>query len=278
MEVRLVGMYPFIISIPHGGNVIPDEVRYRIALTPAEIEFYSDPGTREIYRVSSKVACFIDTPVSRMVVDLNRPPSHQAPTYPDGAIKSMTGYGSPVYREDLFPDINLVHTMMVKYFFPYHEAIDRLIDEHQAEIAFDCHSMLPEALPDRDEKEKLRPLICLGNNGDVNGAARPGVLSTCPQELITNLGRHFSDEFGKDGAVLFNSPYAGGFISISHRWHREIPWVQIEVNRGLYERETDGPHQPGYVDTSLARELQGRIWNVLAGFWDDIPPETICRS
>jgi len=37
----------------------------------------------------------------------------------------------------------------------------------------------------------------------------------------------------------------------------------------LYERETGGPNQPGYVDTSAAKELQGRIWDVLAGFWDD---------
>lgn len=262
-------MYPFIISVPHGGNVIPGEVGDRIALSPGEVTFYSDPGTREIYNVRARVAAFIETPVSRVVVDLNRPPYHLAPKYPDGAIKSMTGFGTPVYRKDKFPDITLVHRLMLKYFFPYHETIDRLIDERQVKIAFDCHSMLPEALPSQDEKGKVRPLICLGNNGDLNGAPRPGVLSTCPQELIQNLGRHFMDEFGDAGAVSFNSPYAGGFISISHRWHREVPWVQIEVNRGLYERETRGPDEPGYIDTTSAKDLQGRIWNVLTGFWDD---------
>jgi formiminoglutamase len=262
-------MYPFIISVPHGGITIPDEVSDRIALNPGEVTFYSDPGTREIYDLRSRVAAFIDTPVSRVVVDLNRPPYHLAPKYPDGAIKSITGFGTQVYRNDRFPDIDLVHRLMVKYFFPYHEAIDRLTDEHQARIGLDCHSMLPEALPNRDEKGKVRPLICLGNNGDLNGAARPGVLSTCPRELIQVLAKHFRNEFRNEGEVLCNSPYAGGFISNSHRWHRDIPWVQIEVNRGLYERETGGPNQPGYVDTSAAKELQGRIWDVLAGFWDD---------
>ncbi len=268
-EARLTEMYPFIVSVPHGGTTIPDEVIGRIALSNEEVTFYSDPGTREIYNFGSRVAAFIDTPVSRLVVDLNRPPYHLAPKYPDGAIKSATGFGTPVYRNERFPDINLVHRLMVKYFFPYHEAIDRLIDQCQVRIAFDCHSMLPEALPDRDEKGTLRPLICLGNNGDLNGAPRPGVLSTCPRELIQDLAKHFRNEFGNEGEVLFNSPYAGGFISISHRWHRDIPWVQIEVNRGLYERETGGPDQPGYVDTSAVKELQGRIWDVLAGFWDD---------
>jgi len=269
MEAGLAEMYPFIISVPHGGTIIPDEVIDRIALSPGEVTFYSDPGTREIYNFGSRVAAFIDSPVSRVVVDLNRPPYHLAPKYPDGAIKSMTGVGSQVYRNDRFPDIDLIHRLMVKYFFPYHEAIDRLIDENQVKMAFDCHSMLPEALPNQDETGKARPLICLGNNGGLNGAPRPGVLSTCPRELIHGLAKHFMKEFGNGGNVLINSPYSGGFISISHRWHRDIPWVQIEINRGLYERETCGPNQPGHVDRSAAEELQGRIWNVLAGFWDD---------
>ena len=262
-------MYPFLISVPHGGTVIPEEVSGRIALSQAEVTFYSDPGTREIFDFRSRVAAFMDTPVSRVVVDLNRPPYHLAPKYPDGAIKSVTGFGTPIYLDDRFPDINLVHRLMVNYFFPYHERIDRLTDERQAKIAFDCHSMLPEGLPDRDEKGKPRPLICLGNNGDLDGAPRPGVLSTCSRELIRDLAKHFRNEFGNEGTVLINSPYAGGFICISHRWHRNIPWVQIEVNRGVYERETNGPEQPGYVDESAARELRARIWDVLAGFWDE---------
>ena len=262
-------MYPFIISVPHGGTIIPEEVTGRISLSSSEVTFYSDPGTREIYNFRPRVAAFIDTDVSRVVVDLNRPPYHMAPKYPDGAIKSMTGFGTPVYIDDRFPDIDLVHRLMVKYFFPYHELIDRLTDEHRVRIAFDCHSMLPLGLPNQDEKGRARPLICLGNNGDLNGAPRPGVLATCPQGLIQELAQHFRGEFGNEGAVLINSPYAGGFISISHRWHRDIPWVQIEANRKLYERETFGPNQPGYVDKSAVKELQGRIWDVLAGFLDN---------
>ncbi|MCU0630947.1 MAG: N-formylglutamate amidohydrolase [Methanoregulaceae archaeon] len=263
-------MYPFIISVPHGGTIIPLEVSDRVVLSPREVTFYSDPGTREIFNFRPRVAAFIDTDVSRVVVDLNRPPYHLAPKYPDGAIKSITGFGTPVYRDDRFPDINLVHRLMVKYFFPYHEQIDRLTDEKKVMIAFDCHSMLPQALPDKDDPGNTRPLICLGNNGDLNGAPRPGILPTCPEGLIQELAQHFRSEFGNESAVLINRPYAGGFISISHRWHRDIPWVQIEVNRGLYERETNGPDQPGYIDKSAAKELHGRIWDVLSRFWDNI--------
>ena len=129
------------------GVPYPEDVSSRMALSRDEVTFYSDPGTRKIYDFRSKVAAFIDTPVSRVVVDLNRPPYHLAPKYPDGAIKSITGFGTPVYLDNWFPDINLVHRLMVNHFFPYHEEIDRLTDERQVKIAFDCHSMLPEGLP-----------------------------------------------------------------------------------------------------------------------------------
>jgi N-formylglutamate deformylase len=262
--------YPFMISVPHGGQEIPEEVMNRIALTPEELAFYCDPATSEIYDFESRVAAYIDTPVSRMVVDLNRPPYHIAPKYPDGVIKSVTGFGNPVYREGQFPDINLIHRLMVKYFFPYHEMTDSLTDKTRARIAFDCHSMLPEGLPRQKDSGSARPLICLGNNGDLNGAPRPGVLPTCPQELIQALASHFRNEFGKEGDISLNNPFTGGFISISHHWHREIPWIQIEMNRGMYEYENQGPDQPGFINRSLAHELGERIWDVLAGFWDEV--------
>lgn len=128
------------------------------------------PRIREIYYVGSLAAAFIDLPVSRVVVDHNRPPNNLAPKYPDGAIQSMTWFGTPIYRGD--------------------------------------------KLPNRDEKGKPRSHICLGNNGDLNGASRPGVLFTCPQELIQDPCRYFRDKFGSESMVFFSSLYAGGVISM----------------------------------------------------------------
>lgn len=63
-----------------------------------------DPLIRMIYYVGSLATAFIDTPVSRVVVDHNRSSNNLAPKYPEGAIKSMTGFGTPIYRGDKLPN------------------------------------------------------------------------------------------------------------------------------------------------------------------------------
>jgi len=262
--------YPFLISVPHGGYLVPDEIRDLIALNPDELRYYSDPAVREIYDFRSKVSGLLDTKISRMVVDLNRPPYHLAPKYPDGAIKSMTGHKTPVYKEGKFPGINTIHRLMVDHFFPYQEISDRLIDEKEIKVAFDCHSMLPYGLPSQPDAGKKRPAICLSNNGDVSGNEKPGVLATCSGDLMQVLGAHFSDQFSDDGEVLFNTPFEGGFISIAHHWHRRTPWIQIEVNRALYEEQTEKPGVPGTIDFEKVSDLNKRIWTAVTGFWDEV--------
>ena len=171
------------------------------------------------------------------------------------------------------PDITLVHRLLVKHFFPFQEKIDRLLDKHGIRAAFDCHTMLGYGPPLKDDAGKDRPLICLGNNGDKNGDRRPGTLSTCPADWIRLLAVIFREEF-PEGEVTLNTPYAGGFISIAHYWHRAIPWMQIELNRSLYESGERGVPLPGAIDMRRVDELRERIWPVLTRFWDEIGPDS----
>jgi N-formylglutamate deformylase len=57
------------------------------------------------------------------------------------------------------------------------------------------------------------------------------------------------------GRVALNDPFVGGFTIRSHYRQKRIPWVQVEINRGVYE------NPPG----NLA-ELRERIRRVLAQF------------
>jgi N-formylglutamate deformylase len=266
----LADPYPFLITIPHGGFLVPDEVSDLIALGPEELRYYSDPAVGEIYDFGSKVSGNLDTMVSRMVVDLNRPPYHLAPKYPDGVVKSQTGHNIPVWKEGKFPGIATVHRLLVDHYFPFQEKADRLIDENGIRFAFDCHSMLPFGLPTQPDAGKKRPAICLSNNGDTAGMEKPGVLATCSGDLMQVLGEHFKEQFSSDGEVLFNTPFGGGFIVIAHHWHRPTPWVQIEVNRALYEEQTEKPGIPGAIDRERVADLNRRIWTAIAGFWDDV--------
>jgi formiminoglutamase len=261
--------YPFLISVPHGGTEVPDTVRPLLLLDNDELCYYCDPCTRRIFGFEDRVAAYIDTPISRMVVDLNRPPLPLPPRDPDGIIKVRTIDGRNVYRPGLLPDMNLIHHLLKTHYFPYHQRIDELIDRKPVRIAFDCHSMLPYGSADQKDAGKSRPLICLGNNGDRRGRARKGSIATCSVAWITTLAGVFKEEFSCDREVAINNPFSGGFIANAHFWHKGIPWIQIEINRSLYEPDGSSAYTPAETDDRVIR-LGEKIWNVLTTFWNRV--------
>jgi formiminoglutamase len=129
--------------------------------------------------------------------------------------------------------------------------------------------MLPYGSADQKDAGKSRPLICLGNNGDRRGRARKGSIATCSAELITTLAGVFKKEFSCDREVAINNPFSGGFIANAHFWHKGIPWIQIEINRSLYEPEGSYPHTQAERDDRVTR-LGEKIWNVLTTFWNRV--------
>ncbi len=105
--------YPFLISVPHGGTQVPAVLRGRFALSLEDIHYYCDPSTRRIFNFRHNVAAYIDTPVSRMAIDLNRPPLPLPGKDPDGIIKVKTIDGKEVYRPGMFPDMTIIHRLMM---------------------------------------------------------------------------------------------------------------------------------------------------------------------
>ncbi|MDD1654421.1 MAG: N-formylglutamate amidohydrolase [Methanomicrobiales archaeon] len=257
---------PFLISIPHGGVEVPEEIRGRVALTAEDLLYYSDPCTLEIFDLFRMAEVVTAASISRLIVDLNRPPYHLPPAHPDGVVKTCTVDGRAVYREGRFPDPPLVHRMLLRHYFPFHDGIDRSLDTGRIRLGIDCHTMLPVGPPSHRDAGKKRPLICLGNNGDAEGNPLPGKLTTCPPEWLQAVSREFAREFPDPGAVRLNDPFAGGFVSLMHFWRRGTPWIQIEVNRALYGAAVPGgAPAPG---SPRLRELRDLIEGVLLGFWE----------
>jgi formiminoglutamase len=264
--------YPFLISVPHGGTVVPNEVRALIALNQTEIQYYSDPATQIIYHFRDRVAAYRDTPVSRMIIDLNRPPTSLPPKHSDGVVKTRTVHGTPVYQQGMTPDITLIHRLMMAHYFPYHADLDSLLEPGRITLGLDCHSMLPLGPVSHKDAGLPRPRVCLANNGDSTGKQRPGTLTTCPATWIGALADAFREELGTGADVMINTPFSGGFISNAHYWHRGIPWIQIEVNRESYETGSGEPATSS-VDQDRARETGTVIWHALCRFWDGIREE-----
>jgi formiminoglutamase len=78
---------PLIVSVPHAGLTVPEEVRSYCVLTPKQILADCDEGAAEIYNLKSEAAAYITTSVARAIVDMNRAENDRGR---DGIVKTHT--------------------------------------------------------------------------------------------------------------------------------------------------------------------------------------------
>lgn len=204
---------PFIISLPHSGLTVPDEIKPIFLLNEQQIIEDSDEGASRIYALEACVEVFLSTHVPRAVIDLNRPPDDFSM---DGVIKTHTCQMVPVYQKQ--PDAATITSLLENYYYPYHQALTRYAETHKNRciLALDCHTMLAVSPPVDKQPGIKRPRVCLSN-----------AYGTCNTEWIEGMADCFIRHFGN--SVTINDPFKGGYITRTHG--REMPWIQIEISR-----------------------------------------------
>ena len=252
METKL----PLLISVPHGGRQIPHEIRDRIALTEKEVFDDGDAFTRDLYNFRDDALAYIDTPIARAFIDLNRAPNERPPENPDGVVKTVTVNQCAVYKSGRFPSEPLIQTLLKNYYFPYHQVLDALQSNTTIKLALDCHSMLAMSPPISEVPGQSRPLFCLSNRGNKNGMPKEMDQEiTSPPEMIQLLAKCFRKIFNcSKEEVKINEPFSGGYIIQSH-YKGKIPWIQLEINRKLYLA-------PPYFDKDQLRVSTERILEI----------------
>ena len=203
---------PLLISVPHVGLSIPEEVKDLCVLTNEEIVTDSDEGAADIYALESVVESYVTTNVARAIVDVNRSEDDRGP---DGVVKVNTCYGIPIYREP--PSEDVVESLFERYYRPYHRRLTELAKD--VKFGFDCHTMAAFGPPIAPDTGIERPHICLSN------ADR-----TCPESLFEGCVTCFKSVFGEAPAV--NTPFKGGYIIRTHA--AELPWIQVELSRASF--------------------------------------------
>lgn len=210
---------PLLISVPHAGLTIPPEVLDLCILTPEQILADSDEGAAEIYNLHSQVAEYVTTDIARAIVDQNRADDDRRS---DGVVKTHTIWNQLIYSETL-PEA-LIHTLLKKYYNPYHQQLTELSRKTQIKLGLDCHTMVAFGPPVGPDPKKKRPWICLSNND-----------KTCPQPWLEKLAECFRKTF--DNQVSINHPFRGGYIIHSHA--DELPWIQVEISRDPFYPNTE---------------------------------------
>lgn len=239
-----------------------------VDITKRDIFYDGDSLTREIYDFRNCVAAFIEMPIARAIVDVNRASDDRPPQNPDGVVKTMTTNGTPVYKEGSFPDDVLIDILLQKYYFPYHEKLDDLLESRNIRLALDCHSMLPGSPQISDNPGEPRPLICLSNRGDGQGMpVRENGPVTCPPEWICALAESFRHAFADEGEIAINDPFSGKYILQFHYERNKIPWIQVEINRELYLNEAYFNPKKLRVKKEIIITLRRKIYSaIIEGF------------
>lgn len=204
---------PILISLPHAGLEVPDEIADLCMLDAEAIKKDGDEGAFQIYSgLSQHVLGYVSSHVARAIVDMNR---SEDDFRKDGVIKTHTCWDEPIYREP--PSEQLMGQLIRSYHHKYHTELARLAELDDIVFGVDCHTMAASGPPVAPDPGQERPLVCLGNLHD----------KSCSPEHLRSLARCLELEFGCE--VSLNRPFSGGFIVRHHS--KTLPWVMIELSR-----------------------------------------------
>ncbi len=252
---------PILLSIPHGGTRKPAELEGHLSITNKDLFDDSDPFVVELYDLGDKVERVIKTDIARAFVDLNRSLQDMPPDNPDGLIKSKTCYDKPIYANGQEPDDSLRMMLIELYYNPYHQAIQKSIDELNLKLCLDCHSMAsfaPYFSPDKSKSK--RPMFCISNNDG----------KTSSSEMMELLADSLSKSFSIDRQeISLNDPFHGGHITRTYG-NNPIPWIQVEMTRNQYLAEPWFDDKTMTMDQFRLKELNKMFERTLDLFFDKI--------
>lgn len=252
------GDAPLIVSIPHAGTEIPEEIEKRLVspwLARADADWY----VTYLYSFARDLgATIVSTAISRSVIDVNRDPSGKS-LYPGqattGLCPTTTFDGAPLYKSGLEPDEHDIAARRAQYFDPYHQAlqdqIDRLRAIHPRIVLYDAHSIrshVPRLF------DGVLPVFNIGTNA---GASCDPVLGDRIHALCASSG----------GPTVTNGRFKGGWITRHYGRPLEgVHAIQMELAMRAYLREprtiTEQTWPPPYID-EVAVLIRTNLHNVL---------------
>jgi N-formylglutamate deformylase len=225
------GRIPLLVSMPHVGTDIPDDIAARLAPCAAA-RADTDWHLRQLYGFLGEMgASVISARWSRYVIDLNRPPE-DTNLYPGlsttGLCPVDTFASEPLYCEGGAPGEEEVRARLAHYWQPYHRQLraelDRLLSIHGRVVLWDAHSIASRV-----------PRFFEGRLPDLNFGTAGG--TTCApgmQEAIVGLAQA-QNEF----TVAVNGRFKGGHITRHYgRPDLNVHAIQLEMCQCLYMDES----------------------------------------
>ena len=240
------GSIPLLVSMPHVGTDIPDDIAAR--MTPASTEKAdTDWHLVKLYDFLGEMgASTLSARWSRYVIDLNRPPENTN-LYPGqdttGLCPVDTFHREPLYREGQAPDEAEVQRRLGLYWKPYHDQLraelDRLLAIHGRVVLWDAHSIA-----------SVVPRFFEGKLPDLNFGTADG--KSCAQGMSDAI---VAKALAQDGySVAVNGRFKGGHITRHYgQPANNVHAIQLEMCQSTYMNE----EAPFDYRADLAGQVQG---------------------
>lgn len=244
------GQLPLVISFPHSGDWIPEDLRSRMT-SEGQASPDTDWFLPQLYRIQdlNDISTIIARP-SRYVVDLNRPPDDQS-LYPGklttGLCPETTFAGQPIYLDERPLAGEEIRQRTDLYWQPYHQKLqqelERLVKIHGKVVLLDAHSIASRV-----------PRLFEGNLPDFNMGTQHG--ATCQPSMSARVSQ-FCEELSRYSYVD-NGRFIGGYITRHYGRQSAVNSVQLELSQATYMDESEMSWLAEEADL-VAREIHRLI-------------------
>lgn len=245
------GRTPLLVSMPHTGTHIPDELKKRLSAAALALPD-TDWHLEKLYGFLEDIgASVLVATHSRYVVDLNRPPDN-ANLYPGqdttGVVPLDTFHKEPLYTGNP-PSTEEAAERIDRYWKPYHAKLEQALQDLKAKhgyaLLWDAHSIFSEL-----------PRFFQGELPDFNLGTADG--RSCGAGVGETLLQHVEEY-----SAVLNGRFKGGYIVRRHGDPAHgIHAVQLELSEATYMDE----RPPYALREDLARRLRPQLRTLLELF------------
>jgi N-formylglutamate deformylase len=243
------GGAPLVLSLPHVGTEIPDEVARTLVPRALAVED-TDWHLAEAYDFGRALGASVLVPrLSRYVVDLNRPPEN-TPMYAGAnnteLVPTRFFTGDPLYRDGIVPDEREIERRRETYWRPYHDALAaelaRVVAAHGHVVLWEGHSIQAEV-----------PWLFEGRLADLNLGTAGG--TSCAPSLRTALMAVLAGQ--SSFSHVTDGRFKGGYITREYgRPHARVHAVQLEMALSTYMDETRAAQPVAPADPARLARLR----------------------
>jgi N-formylglutamate deformylase len=224
------GTTPVLMSIPHTGTFIPDDLARRMS-DIARITPDTDWHLDRLYDFAADLGLSILTAhYSRYVIDLNRSPDN-LPLYPGAKntelVPTTTFAEQLIYVDGAVPDDQEIAYRRETYWRPYHRTLERTLSDLRSQygraVLFDCHS-IKSRVP-----RFFEGVLTDFNLGTADGASCDGTLRDRLDHVL-RAARTYS--------VAVDGRFKGGYIT--RRYGNPVEGIhafQLELSEATYMDE-----------------------------------------